>query len=119
MSDRTRVWSEPRVIAGVLAMIFGVVLAVGYDAKEYELQNTLWSKSSDDYVRAAMANQEKERQRDLHQIAIAVCLGFGAFMTANGVWRARRKIKESKLEQLAGAVKAEQLLDVLDDVLDD
>ena len=79
-----------RVIAGALSIVFGLILLFGYNADDYQLENALHAPTTEEAVRMYHANDEIERARDFHQIAIAVSLVLGSLMVANGLWILRR-----------------------------
>jgi len=85
-----RMLRNPAGIAGLLVLVFGVLLGLRYDPGRYELEDAWSITDQQQRVQAMVANSQKEKDRDLELAMIWGSIAFGTIMLGSAAWKARR-----------------------------
>ena len=98
----------PQGMAGLLVLMFGVVLAAGFDPASFPQENTLQAQTRKEAVAMYHRNQKNKEEKDMVLIMILGSLGFGAWMLLNAAWVASRPIPvEAKGDNLNQPIQPE------------
>ncbi len=85
---------RPVGIAGLLVLVFGLLLAFNYDPAEYEQQDPYTVTDQSEAVRIMVRNTELARERDMRLIMTWGSIVFGLLMLGNAAWEISRAAKE-------------------------
>ncbi len=94
-----RMFRSPAGIAGALVLVFGVLLGLRYDPREYQLQDTWSITDQQQRVRVMVENSRKEHDRDMELAMIWGSIGFGLLMLGSAAWKTSRPEQEPSPDQ--------------------
>jgi len=89
-----KILRSPLGIAGTLVFVFGVLLGLRYDPRQYQLQDTWSIADQQQRVQAMVENTQREKDRDMELAMILGSIAFGLLMLGSAAWKTRRPEQE-------------------------
>ncbi len=90
-----KILKTPAGIAGIIVLVFGLLLGFNYDPKPYAQQSTTFITDAETYAKVERENQQKSREREQELIFIWGSIGFGLLMLGSAVWKVSQPEEKS------------------------
>jgi len=81
---------RPVGIAGVIVLVFGVLVGLDYDPKRYEQENPVLITDPVRAARVMVENTKRAQKRDMELVMIWGSIGLGLLMLGSAAWKASR-----------------------------